>query len=225
MIQLKSMPEKLKAINFWFYRVVLILILIFIANLGGIIAWTDSLRNPPLREPNEGDLEINPQEDISYLKETLTQIFPEGIDNLTAEEKSIDVLRFVVIDLKNTNNLGTATKILQDGYAVCGGESFVFQTLLRLMGIPSRTVELFNTSDSGHDLVEVYYDHDWHVFDASYGIFAYSRSAYDKEGEILSMLELQKNPDAGYLQGVTDRIWTGQYSPENRLYGVKSLTT
>ena len=82
MIQLKSMPEKLKAINFWFYRVVLILILIFIANLGGIIAWTDSLRNPPLREPNEGDLEINPQEDISYLKETLTQIFPEGIFRL-----------------------------------------------------------------------------------------------------------------------------------------------
>lgn len=224
LIQLKSMRRKFKDLKTWFYRIILILILIFVANLGGIIALIDGWRNPPQREPNAQDLEINPREDLAFLNQTLERVFPEGTENLSAEEKTIEVLRFVVIDLKNINNLGTATKILQDGYAVCGGKAVVLQTLLRLLGIPTRTVELFNTPDSGHDLVETYYEGGWHAFDPSYGVFVYSNPSYDKEGKIIGMHELSQHRSMGFIQSVTDILATGQYSNESKSYGVKTLT-
>ena len=207
----------------WFYRAILILILIFIVNIGGIIIFVDTLFNPPLRQPNAHDLDINADENIPFLEENLNKIFPQDIENLSDEDKAIDILRFVVINIKNINNLGTATKILQDGYALCGGKAVVFQTLLRQLMIPTRTVELFNTPDRGHDLVEAYYDQDWHLFDPSYGIFVYSGPTFDKRGNIFSMSKLQKDRGAGFLQGVTDTPWTGQYSIESKVYGVKSL--
>lgn len=217
------MRRKFKDLKTWFYRIILILILIFVANLGGIIALIDGWRNPPQREPNAQDLEINPREDIAFLNQTLEGIFPEGIENLSTEDKVIDILRFVVIDLKNINNLGTATKILQDGFAVCGGKAFVLQTLLRQLGIPSRTVELFNTPDSGHDLIEAYYEGGWHAFDPSYGVFVYSNPSYDQKGKIIEVYALAQDRDMGFLQNVAEVLWTHEYSPDSKSYGVKPL--
>lgn len=207
----------------WFYRVILFLILILILNIGEIIIFFDTLYNPPARIPNDRDLYISPSEDMVFLEETLGKIFPDGTEKLSAEDKAIDVLRFVVIEIENINNLGTATKVLKDGYAVCGGKAVVFQTLLKKLGIPARQVELFNTPDSGHTLVEAYYEKGWHIFDASYGVFVYSAPTYDKNGKVIDMYELSKNREMGYLQGVTDTPWTGQYSLDSKLYGVKSL--
>ncbi len=207
----------------WFYRAILILILLFIINIGTLIIFVDTMFNPPLRMPNKSDLYINPREDMLVFKETLSRIFPEGTDNLSVEDQAIDVLRFVVIDIENTNNLGLATKILKDGYAVCGGKAVVFQNLLKRLGIPARQIEIFNTPDSGHTLVEAYFGETWHLFDSSYGVFVYSQPTYDKQGDIINMYELSKNRDLGYLQGVTDTPWTGQYLPESKLYGVKHL--
>jgi hypothetical protein len=79
----------------------------------------------------------------------LKKIFPQGIENFSQEEKTIEIQRFTVIDLKNIDNLGTATKILKDGYAICGGKSSVFQTLLRRLQIPTRPVAIYNTSGQG----------------------------------------------------------------------------
>ncbi len=207
----------------WFYRVILILILLFIINIGTLIIFIDTIINPPLRVPNKSDLYINPQEDMLVLNETISRIFPEGTENLLVEDQTIDVLRFVVIEIENTNNLGSATKILNDGYAVCGGKAVVFQSLLKKLGIPARQIDIFNTPDSGHTLVEAYYKEGWHLFDSSYGIFVYSQPTYDKQGYIINMYDLSKNRKQGYLQGITDTPWTGQYLPESRLYGVKPL--
>ncbi len=188
----------------WFYRAILLLVLIFILNIGEIIIFFDTLSNPPQRVPNDRDLRISSKEDMPFLEATLDKIFPAGTDNLSKEDQTIGVLNFVAIEIKDINNLGTATKIIQDGYALCGGKSLVLQTLLQKLGIPARQVEIFNTPDSGHTLVEAYYDENWHLFDSSYGIFVYSNPTYDKKGNIINMYELSKDRSMGYLQGVTD---------------------
>ena len=188
----------------WFYRAILFLILIFILNIGEIIIFFDTLYNPPERVPNDRDLRISSKEDMPFLEATLHKIFPAGTDSLSKEDQAIGVLRFVAIEIKSINNLGTATKIIQDGYAVCGGKSLVFQTLLQKLAIPVRQVEIFNTPDSGHTLVEAYYDENWHLFDSSYGVFVNSDPTYDKKGKIINMYELSQDRSMGYLQGVVD---------------------
>ena len=223
----KLMASKQNSIWFkysvWFYRSILLLILIFILNIGEIIIFFDTLYNPPGRVPNDRDLRISSKEDRPFLEATLHKIFPAGTDNLSKEDQAIGVLRFVAIEIKNINNLGTATKIIQDGYAVCGGKAIVFQTLFQRSGIPARQIEIFNTSDSGHTLVEAYYDGNWHLFDSSYGVFVYSQPNYDNKGNIINMYEISKDRNMGHLQGVTDTPWTGQYSAESKSYGVKPL--
>jgi hypothetical protein len=61
------------------------------------------------------------------------------------------------------------------------------------------------------------------LFDPTFGIFVYSRPVYDREGYILSMIDLRNNPEAGYTQQITDNPWTGEYSPSDKNCGVKPL--
>lgn len=176
------------------------------------------------QEPMKSNLLIGPEENLSYLDQTIKNIFPEGTENLSDEAKAIEIERFVAGYMKNGSNTGSATKILQDGYAQCGGMSYVFRILNRKLKLPARYVGLFNTpGQGGHVLAEIYYNQKWHLFDPTFGVFAYSNPTYDGKGYILSMAELRQNPDAGYVFQVVDKPWVGSYSQELKSFGVKPV--
>src|SRR3989304_1913043 len=108
---IKQEKSKRKDISFyrnnshWLYRFILIVILLFLINVGNFIALFDNLRNPVLRKPNQADLEINIQEDTAYLEGILNNIFPSGTKQFSNEEKMIPLVSFVAVNLKNINNL------------------------------------------------------------------------------------------------------------------------
>lgn len=176
------------------------------------------------REPIESDLLVGDEEDQQFLDETLENIFPEGSTSLSVEEQVIEIERFVVTYLKNKDNTGNASKILKDGYSICGGKSYVFRVLARKLNIPTRYVGFhYSPVQGGHDLSEVYYDKAWHLVDPTFGIFVYSNPEYDNKGRILSMAEIRKDTQTGYIQQVADKPWSGDYSQELKKYGARPL--
>ena len=226
--------RSIKTNKVWIFRCILILILAAIPFYGEIVYFFS--KNPRhglnitdlLSKKNQAPVEVNyfidPKEDHSLLDKKIAEIFPEGSDSYTPEEKSIRVMQFVTVYLKHQNNAGTATEILHDGYSICGGKSYVFRILVRKLGLPARYVGLHYTpSQGGHDLAEVYYDSAWHLFDPTYGTFVYSGPEYDKKGKIVSMDQLRSNPNTGFMMQTTDDAWSGNYTAEDRNYIVKPI--
>jgi hypothetical protein len=164
----------------------------------------------------EVHLAIADQEDQLYLAGMLAEIFPRGHKHLSAEQKCLEILKFVTAFLRAKNNSGTATKILQDGYAICGGRSVVFQTLARMVAVPARYVGIFGMSGGSHAMAEAYYDGQWHLFDPTYGVFFYSTSRYDGSGRVLSLQELLEHPARGTLFYVIPMPWEGKYGEAER---------
>lgn len=220
----------------WFYRAVLIIIILLLLSVGirpaslqnqsATTASFDNFYNLADRKPQDSDFYIGPDENQQVLDETLQKIFPEGTEKLSDEGKAIEIERFAVTYFKNKNNGGTATKIINDGYSICGGVSYVFRILLRTLNVPTRYVGMFYApKQGGHVLAEVYYDDSWHLFDPTFGVFVYSQPSYDKNGYILSMEELRKNTQEGYIQQVSasSKVWSGEYAQDLKNFGVKAL--
>lgn len=177
------------------------------------------------RKPKKSDLHIPKNEDHAFLDNILKTIFPDGLDSLSDEEKSIEIMRYVVTSLKLKNNAGSATKLIKEGYAICGGMSYVFSTLCRKIGIPTRSVNLYYDSwQGGHSLNEVFYDGQWHLFDSTFGIFFYSRSRYDRKGYVISLTELISSPSKWIPFKVASEIWLGEYNEKVRAFDVTKLT-
>ncbi len=172
--------------------------------------------------PTEADLALDPADDQAFLQSVLDTIFPEGTSGLTEEQIAIEIQRYVSTSLRLENNSGTATKILTEGHAICGGMSISFQALVRMTGIPARYIGIFGVVHQGsHALAEVYYDDQWHLFDPTYGLLFYSNPAYDQMGHIASFAEvLSSATDGWYLFKVIDQPWGGQYDPGIRSFGV-----
>ncbi|KAA3646374.1 MAG: transglutaminase domain-containing protein [Chloroflexi bacterium] len=163
-------------------------------------------------EPTIENLIIAPHEDQVFLQSVLDIIFPSGIDNLEDEEIAIAVMQYVTTTLELKSNQGNATKILQDGYAICGGMSVSFTSLLQLANLPTRYIGLFGLPYQGsHAVAEVYYDDKWHMFDPTFGLFYYSSAEYDQSGEIASLEELASSMDGWHLFKVVDEPWGGSY--------------
>lgn len=173
------------------------------------------------RLPGPGDLLIGQNEDQEYLQSTLDAIFPDGTDGLSEEEISIKTLRYVSSTLEPKSNSGSATKILREGYALCGGMSDSLRVLLRLAGIPARNVNLYGlTSLGGHTLVEVYYNNQWHLYDPTFGLIFYSEPEYNGAGRIPALDELITGSTKGwYVFKVLDHPWKG-YDESARFFGV-----
>lgn len=172
--------------------------------------------------PTEDDLALDPTDNQAFLQSVLDTIFPESTSGLTEEQIVIEIQRYVSTSLLLKSNSGNATKILTEGYAICGGISISFRTLVRMTGIPARYIGTFGVvSQGGHALAEVYYDGQWHLFDPTYGLFFYSNPAYDQRGHIASFAEiLSSATDGWYLFKTIDQPWVGRYDPHIRSFGV-----
>jgi hypothetical protein len=172
-----------------------------------------SLYNDPSDLPLPIHSQIPNDEDLTLLDKKLKIIFPQGWENLSEEKRALEIEKFIVSDLKLQNNLGTATKILQDGYSGCSGMAYSFKILSRRVGLQARYSAIFNTpGQGGHNLTEIYYDKGWHLFDPTFGVFVYSDENYDGLGHILSMQEVRKNFKAGFIQQIVDTPWLGNYN-------------
>jgi Transglutaminase-like superfamily len=146
------------------------------------------------RDYNKRDLQIPGDENKTLLAEVLHRILA-GQSQFTDEQKSIRILRYVTSVLADKPNQGSATKILQDGFALCAGKSHVFVMLCRTAGIPGRYVGAMYVPDLGsHALAEAFYDNRWHLYDATYGLFFYSHPEYDSGGYVTSFHDLVTDP-------------------------------
>ena len=175
--------------------------------------------------PVPEDLEISSEEDRGFLEEVLKSIFPDGTGGLTDEQKGIAILRYASSALELKNNGGSATKIIKEGYAICGGLSHVHRVLCRMVGLPSRYIGAFNLRPimGSHAISEVYYDGKWHLLDPTFGLFFYSREAYDGTGEIASFHDLVMSADRWTAFKVVEQPWIGRYDAAVRSHGVAAV--
>jgi hypothetical protein len=173
------------------------------------------------RTPNPSVLVIPKEEDLSLLNDVLDTIFPTGTDGLSEEEKSIAILKYAASAFSLKANKGSATKMIKDGYTLCGGMASVFVMLSRAVGLPARpAVAKYMPSFSEHVVSEVFYAGRWHMFDPTYGIFFYSRPDYDKDGYVISFHEFLTRPDECTPFKVVSRPWAGTYDQGARTFGV-----
>ncbi len=172
--------------------------------------------------PGPEDLEIAADEDEAFLEDVLRGIFPEGTGGLTDEQKGIAILRYASSALELKNNGGSATKIIREGYAICGGLSHVHRVLCRMVGLPARYIGAFNLRPimGSHAISEVYYGGKWRLLDPTFGLFFYSKEQYDGTGEIASFYDLVMAPDQWTPFKVVERPWVGRYDDEVRAFGV-----
>jgi hypothetical protein len=171
------------------------------------------------REPIPADLAIPADEDHMYLDEVLQRIFPAGHAELPAEQKCIQIMKFVASYHKLRSNSGSATKILRDGYAIGGGLSHVFRVLCRKAGLPARYVGMFGLPGmASHPLAEVHYYEKWHLYDPTFGVFFYARAAYGP-GWVLSLNEVLQAVDSAFLMKVVAKPWEG-YGEKERAFPV-----
>ncbi len=202
---------------------------VFLAVLLGPAGAAASERNDPNMShnalPGPEDLKIAADEDKAFLEEVLRGIFTGGTEGLTDEQKGIAILRYASSALELKNNGGSATKIIREGYAICGGLSHVHRVLCRMVGLPSRYIGAFNLRPimGSHAISEVYYEGKWHLLDPTFGLFFYSKTQYDGTGVIASFYDLVMAPDQWTAFKVVDRPWIGRYDDTVRTYGVKPV--
>ena len=181
------------------------------------------ITDAPYRAPaGTVDLEIPDDEEHAFLEGIIEDIFPRGHKGFFTEEKAIEILRYTSSALELKNNGGSATKILREGYAICGGLSHVFRILCRKVGIPSRYVGAFYLRPlmGSHAISEVYYGGRWHLLDPTFGLFFYSKDRYDKKGRIASFHDLTIDHHSWHAFKVVDKPWSGTYNEQTRSYGI-----
>ena len=210
------------------FTLLMIVPVFFVVLLGPVPAMASAEKGPllPFRAvPAPEDLEISPDEDLAFLEDVLQSIFPGGTDGLTDEQKGIAILRYASSALELKNNGGTATKIIREGYAICGGLSHVHRVLCRMVGLPARYIGAFNLRPimGSHAISEVHYDGKWHLLDPTFGLFFYSREKYDGAGEIASFHDLVMAPDRWTAFKVVEQPWIGRYDDTVRSQGVASV--
>ena len=178
--------------------------------------------NPHSTSPGDDDLHLPGREDLAYLDEVLDRIFPDGREGLSEEAVCVEVLRFVSSELELKGNSGSATKILREGYAICGGMSHVFRVLCRRLGLPARYIGAFYLRPlmGSHAISEVHYDGAWHLFDPTFGLLYYSGEQYDGKGKVASFHEMVLEPERWTPLKVVERPWTGTYDDAVRDFGV-----
>ena len=175
------------------------------------------------RAPNSFDLSIPKDEDEAFLKNTLEAILDRDT-RLTDEEKSIRILKYIASFFVSAPNDGSATKVIRDGFALCGGKSEALVMLCRKAEMPARYVgSMYMPSLRSHALGEVFYDGRWHLYDATYGIFLYSNRDYDGKGYVISFHDLISNPNAGTVFKVVPEAGAGKYDDNVKRFPITRL--
>ena len=195
------------------------------ANPGGLAAnlnpftvrYSDSSSE---RLPNESDLVIPQDEDKAFLEEILGTVL-KNKTNPSDEEKCIQILKYISSSFVDQPNDGSATKMIRDGFALCGGKSHSFAILCRKAGMPARYVgSMYMSTMSSHAISEVFYEGRWHLYDATFGMFFYSRSDYDKAGRVISFHELVSNPEVGTAFKVVPKAGAGKYDDSIKAFPI-----
>ncbi|MGH2566920.1 MAG: transglutaminase domain-containing protein [Bacteroidota bacterium] len=185
-----------------------------------LVAYADSSY---ARAPENAEIAVPKTENGAFLDSILSTIFTNET-NLSEEEKSIRILKYVSSVLVAKSNQGSATSILRNGYALCYGKSKVFTILSRKAGLPARFVTTMYVRDlKSHVLSEVFYDGKWHLYDASFGIFFYSSPEYDEQGEVISFHDLVANPYRWTPFIVVPQAGTGSYDESVGSYPVSRV--
>lgn len=162
-------------------------------------------------DPEKADWIVPRHEDEAFLGSILGTVF-EGEEGLSDEAKGIRILKYVSSSLALKANQGSATKIIHEGFALCGGKSLVFVTLCRKAGMAARYVgSMYMPELRSHAISEVFYDGKWHLYDPTFGIFFYSKPDYDNTGYVISFHDLVANPYGWTPFKVVRKTGTGRY--------------
>ena len=103
-------------------------------------------------------------------------------------------------------------------FALCGGINSALANLDSLAGLRSRVYHL-----SGHVVSEVFYNDEWHMFDADRSIYF-----LDDKGEVASVEYISNHPEIIYAQRNRIRNWAGMklsYKMMQRVYSTKHNNT
>lgn len=157
---------------------------------------------------------LQPEDNPAILDEVLARVFPERLE-APGETEVLAVLSYVAQTLKlqsSTQHAGSA--VLADGFAYCYGMARAFESLCRRMGMPARINAVHNFEYmQAHNMAEVYYDGQWHLFDPTYGVFFYDRAVYDGSGRIPAARELFSGSISGRHAFMScESLWTGRYA-------------
>jgi hypothetical protein len=174
-------------------------------------------------EPQKADWSVPGGEDDAFLGKTLDTVL-EGEAELSDEAKSIRILKYVSSSLTSKENQGTATKIIRDGFALCGGKSFVFAALCRKAGLAARYVgSMYMPELRSHAISEVFYDGKWHLYDPTFGIFFYSKPDYDNTGYVISFHDLVSNPYGWTPFKVVSEAGAGRYDESVKTFAITNV--
>ncbi len=186
-----------------------------------------ALVNEADRPPLKSDRQINHNRDKPILRDILPYVFPNGVEGLSDEDKCLRVMRYVSSSIKigPVNRYMTSGGYLVKGQASCGGFAMAFSDLVRSLKIPARYLGVFGFPQAGsHALAEAYYDGAWHMYDATFAIFFYSRPEYDGTGHVLSAKEIMTAAIRPTMMQVVSEPWRQDY-PAQKDYGVRPVAT
>jgi hypothetical protein len=173
--------------------------------------------------PEKADWIVPRHEDEAFLGDILETVL-EGEAGLTDEAKSIRILKYVSSSLALKANQGSATKIIHDGFALCGGKSLVFVTLCRKAGMAARYVgSMYMPELRSHAISEIFYDGKWHLYDPTFGIFFYSNPNYDNTGYVISFHDLVSNPYGWTPFKVVSKTGTGRYDESVKTFEITKV--
>jgi len=173
--------------------------------------------------PEKADRIVPRDEDEPFLGGILKTVL-KGEEALSDEAKSIRILKYVSSSLTPKANQGSATKIIHDGFALCGGKSLVFATLCRKAGMAARYVgSMYMPELRSHAISEVFYDGKWHLYDPTFGIFFYSNADYDNTGYVISFHDLVSNPYGWTPFKVVSKAGTGLYDESVKTFAITKV--
>src|SRR5712692_2374082 len=173
--------------------------------------------------PEKADWIVSRDEDEAFLGGILETVL-EGAEGLSDEAKSIRILKYVSSSLTLKPNEGSATKIIHDGFALCGGKSLVFVTLCRKAGMAARYVgSMYMPELRSHAISEIFYDGKWHLYDPTFGIFFYSNPDYDNTGYVISFHDLVSNPYGWTPFKVVRKTGTGRYDESVKTFAITKV--
>ncbi len=158
---------------------------------------------------------LAPGENTDILDKTLSTLFPDGVTD-PGETEILLLLGYVSQTLKlASSNRHLGSEVLVEGHAYCYGMARAFVALCRRTGMPARVNSVHNFEYmQAHNMAEVYYDGNWHLFDPTYGVFFYDKEEYNGTGSIPSARALFSGsvPDAHPFM-LSELLWTGQHVP------------
>jgi len=177
--------------------------------------------------PEEQDGRLYFPDDAARLSEILGTVFDSDPRELSGEARCVRVLKFISSEIRlgHHTTFVPSSAYIDGRLASCGGFAASFADLVRMVGIPARYLGLFGLPNAGsHALCEAFYDGSWHLFDATFGVFFYSRAAFDGLGRVLSAKEVVTAPERPTLMQAVSRPWGGNFG-EERFHAVEPVGT